>query len=98
MVRNDLLCHITNAASPVLQDTAWVSMVVTDEERCHCFHRLIEEKAPGSHAVEVSVVEIYNNDIRDLLSKDPNAKHDVVTGADGSLNFPTIICKYVAAV
>lgn len=98
MVRNDLLCHITNAASPVLQDTAWVSMAVTDEERCHCFHRLIEEKAPGSHAVEVSVVEIYNNDIRDLLSKDPNAKHDVVTGADGSLNFPTIICKYVAAV
>ena len=44
--------------------------------------------------MEVSVVEIYNNDIRDLLSKDPNAKHDVVTGADGSLNFPTVICKY----
>ena len=68
-------------------------MTVIYEERCHCFLRLIEEKAPGSHAVEVSVVEIYNNDIRDLLSKDPNAKHDVVTGADGSLNFPTIICK-----
>ena len=68
-------------------------MTVIYEERCHCFLRLIEEKAPGGHAVEVSVVEIYNNDIRDLLSKDPNAKHDVVTGADGSLNFPTIICK-----
>ncbi|XP_076445577.1 kinesin-like protein KIF25 [Babylonia areolata] len=60
--------------------------------------RLIEEKAPGSHSVEVSVVEIYNNDIRDLLSKDPNAKHDVVTGADGSLNFPTVICKAVDTV
>lgn len=55
--------------------------------------RLIEEKAPGSHSVEVSVVEIYNNDIRDLLSKDPNAKHDVVTGTDGGVNFPTVICK-----
>ncbi|KAL8570555.1 hypothetical protein ACOMHN_008912 [Nucella lapillus] len=60
--------------------------------------RLIEEKSAGSHSVEVSVVEIYNNDIRDLLSRDPNAKHDVVTGPDGSLNFPTVICKPVDTV
>lgn len=58
-------------------------------------NRLIEEKAPGTHAVEVSVVEVYNNDIRDLLSKDPNAKHDVVASGDGGVNFPTVMCKFV---
>ncbi|PVD28447.1 hypothetical protein C0Q70_11035 [Pomacea canaliculata] len=60
--------------------------------------RLIEEKAPGTHAVEVSVVEVYNNDIRDLLSKDPNAKHDVVASGDGGVNFPTVMCKPVDTV
>jgi len=56
-------------------------------------HRLIEEKPPGSHKIEVSVVEVYNNDIRDLLSSDPNAKHDVITGADGQLSIPSVISK-----
>ena len=59
-----------------------------------CYNpRLIAEKPVGSHTVEVSVVEIYNNDIRDLLSGDPNAKHDVITGPDGSLNIPTLASK-----
>ncbi|XP_045196502.2 kinesin-like protein KIF25 isoform X2 [Mercenaria mercenaria] len=57
--------------------------------------RLIEEKPVGTHTVEVSVVEIYNNDIRDLLSGDPNAKHDVITGADGALHIPTLTSKKV---
>ncbi|XP_052240310.1 kinesin-like protein KIF25 isoform X2 [Dreissena polymorpha] len=52
--------------------------------------RLISEKPEGTISVEVSVVEIYNNDIRDLLSGDPSAKHDVITGADGSLSIPTL--------
>lgn len=55
--------------------------------------RLIKEKPPGTHTVEVSVVEIYNNDIRDLLSGDPNAKHDITTGSDGSLNVPSLTSK-----
>ena len=55
--------------------------------------RLIEEKPTGTHSVEVSVVEIYNNDIRDLLSGDPNAKHEITTGSDGSLNMPTLTSK-----
>ena len=55
--------------------------------------RLIEDKPAGSHTVEVSVVEIYNNDIRDLLSGDPNAKHEISTGNDGSLNMPTLTSK-----
>lgn len=57
------------------------------------YYRLIAEKPPGTHTVEVSVVEIYNNDIRDLLSGDPNTKHDVITGPDGSLNIPTLTSK-----
>ena len=55
--------------------------------------RLISEKQEGTISVEVSVVEIYNNDIRDLLSGDPNAKHDVITSPDGSLNIPTLTNK-----
>ncbi|KAL4233882.1 negative regulation of mitotic centrosome separation [Mactra antiquata] len=60
--------------------------------------RLIEEKPSGTHSVEVSVVEIYNNDIRDLLSGDPNAKHDVITGADGALHIPTLTSKKVVKI
>ncbi|KAL3882040.1 hypothetical protein ACJMK2_028420 [Sinanodonta woodiana] len=60
--------------------------------------RLISEKPPDSYTLEVSVVEIYNNDIRDLLSNDSSAKHDVITGADGSLNLPTLTSKPVETV
>lgn len=57
--------------------------------------RLVEEKPEGSHSIEVSIVEVYNNDIRDLLSRDPNAKHDLVTGGDGQLSIPTVTSKSV---
>lgn len=60
--------------------------------------RLISEKQTGTHTVEVSVVEIYNNDIRDLLSHDPNIKHDINTGPDNSITLPTIISKPVDTV
>nr|XP_021151834.1 kinesin-like protein KIF25 [Columba livia] len=36
--------------------------------------RLISEKPPGSYWVEVSVVEVYNNEIFDLLAKDSFGK------------------------
>ncbi|KAK3098485.1 hypothetical protein FSP39_019927 [Pinctada imbricata] len=57
--------------------------------------RLISEKPEKSHTVEVSVLEIYNNDIRDLLSNDPNIKHDISTGQDGSVSVPTLSSKQV---
>ncbi|XP_067674970.1 kinesin-like protein KIF25 [Haliotis asinina] len=60
--------------------------------------RLMSEKPPGTHSLEVSVVEIYNNDIRDLLSRDTSVKHDVVTGSDGLLSLPTITSKHVSTV
>ncbi|XP_069101580.1 kinesin-like protein KIF25 isoform X2 [Argopecten irradians] len=57
--------------------------------------RLISEKPERHHTIEVSVVEIYNNDIRDLLSSDANIKHDISTGVDNSINLPTITFKEV---
>ena len=51
------------------------------------------EKSEGTYIAEVSVVEIYNNDIRDLLSKDCTLKHDLVTNPDGSLSLPTVTFK-----
>ncbi|XP_022291118.2 kinesin-like protein KIF25 isoform X2 [Crassostrea virginica] len=60
--------------------------------------RLISEKQTGTHKVEVSVLEIYNNDIRDLLSNDPSIKHDINTSADGSISVPTLSSKQVDTV
>ncbi|KFP42904.1 Kinesin-like KIF25, partial [Chlamydotis macqueenii] len=52
--------------------------------------RLISEKPPGSYWVEVSVVEVYNNEIFDLLAKDScgkvfGIKRDVVTTREGDV-------------
>ncbi|XP_010281249.1 PREDICTED: kinesin-like protein KIF25, partial [Phaethon lepturus] len=57
--------------------------------------RLISEKPPGSYWVEVSVVEVYNNEIFDLLSKDSygkafGVKRDVVTTREGKSNVPLL--------
>ncbi|XP_036406437.1 kinesin-like protein KIF25 [Megalops cyprinoides] len=49
--------------------------------------RLISEKPADSHTVEVSVVEVYNNEVFDLLSKDgegAGAKRDVITTSTGT--------------
>ncbi|GAB1600871.1 kinesin-like protein KIF25 [Argonauta hians] len=59
---------------------------------------LMSEKPSGTYQAEVSVVEIYNNDIRDLLSKDFTCKHDLVTCPDGSLSLPTVTFRPVASV
>ncbi|XP_052823267.1 kinesin-like protein KIF25 isoform X2 [Octopus bimaculoides] len=59
---------------------------------------LMSEKPTGTYQAEVSVVEIYNNDIRDLLSKDFKSKHDLVTCPDGSLSLPTVTFRQVASV
>ncbi|KAM6138924.1 kinesin-like protein KIF25 [Phoenicopterus ruber ruber] len=57
--------------------------------------RLISEKPPGSYWVEVSVVEVYNNEIFDLLAKDScgkvfGVKRDVVTTREGKSNVPLL--------
>ncbi|NXY02498.1 KIF25 protein, partial [Pteruthius melanotis] len=57
--------------------------------------RLISEKPPGSYWVEVSVVEVYNNEIFDLLAKDNygrvfGVKRDVVTTREGKSDVPLL--------
>lgn len=57
--------------------------------------RLISEKPPGSYWIEVSVVEVYNNEIFDLLAKDScgkvfGIKRDVVTTREGKSDVPLL--------
>ncbi|XP_041107491.1 kinesin-like protein KIF25 [Polyodon spathula] len=56
---------------------------------------LISKKLPGSHSVEVSVVEVYNNEIFDLLAKDGDGsmlimKRDVITTSTGNSDVPSL--------
>ena len=45
----------------------------------------------------VSVAEVYNNDIFDLLSNDDGkrAKHEIVTSGEGNKDVPTLLHVYV---
>ncbi|NXM04066.1 KIF25 protein, partial [Tyrannus savana] len=57
--------------------------------------RLISEKPPGTYWVEVSVVEVHNNEIFDLLAKDSygkvfSIKRDVVTTREGKSDVPLL--------
>ncbi|XP_006813306.2 kinesin-like protein KIF25 [Saccoglossus kowalevskii] len=56
--------------------------------------KLIQEKPAGSHTVEVSVCEVYNNDIYDLL-RPGSVKHDVITTNEGSRDVPSLTQKSV---
>ncbi|XP_072218695.1 kinesin-like protein KIF25 [Leuresthes tenuis] len=51
--------------------------------------RLISEKPPESYTVEVSVMEVYNNEVYDLLAKDEQGnaagqRRDVITTSSGT--------------
>ncbi|XP_028970532.2 kinesin-like protein KIF25 isoform X3 [Esox lucius] len=57
--------------------------------------RLISEKPVDSHTVEVSVVEVYNNEVLDLLAKEEDgvalgAKRDVITTSTGTSEVPSL--------
>ncbi|XP_041462139.1 kinesin-like protein KIF25 [Lytechinus variegatus] len=57
--------------------------------------RLLREK-PNTHTVEVSVVEVYNNEIRDLLTLNPaKSRHDIITGDDGSMEVTSLTQRSV---
>ncbi|XP_053919845.1 kinesin-like protein KIF25 isoform X1 [Cuculus canorus] len=62
--------------------------------------RLLSEKPPGSYWVEVSVVEVYNNEIFDLLAKDNygkvfGVKREVVTTREGKSDVPLLMHETV---
>ncbi|XP_034284327.1 kinesin-like protein KIF25 isoform X2 [Pantherophis guttatus] len=57
--------------------------------------RLLSEKSAGSHWVEVSVVEVYNNEIFDLLAKDNSGrlngiKRGIMTNKEGKNDIPLL--------
>ncbi|KAK0141091.1 Kinesin-like protein KIF25 [Merluccius polli] len=62
--------------------------------------RLISETPSESHVVEVSVVEVYNNEVFDLLSRDgesstPGQCRDVITTASGTSEVPSLTYEWV---
>ncbi|KAJ8410192.1 hypothetical protein AAFF_G00201730 [Aldrovandia affinis] len=62
--------------------------------------RLISEKPAESHTVEVSVTEVYNNEVFDLLSKDCEGvaigtKRDVITTSTGTSEVPALTHELV---
>ncbi|XP_042528306.1 kinesin-like protein KIF25 [Dipodomys spectabilis] len=64
--------------------------------------RLIAENPPRSPKVEVSIVEIYNNDIYDLLAKDgctavTGVRRGVVTTPEGRTEVPLLTCVTVTS-
>ncbi|XP_062503610.1 kinesin-like protein KIF25 isoform X2 [Corticium candelabrum] len=61
--------------------------------------RLLEERRHEylSFAVDISAIEIYNNQIRDLLDKELKT-HNVVSGKDGEMEMPNVKTKPVSCV
>lgn len=56
----------------------------------------MREKSTSTYTIEVSVVEVYNNEIRDLLTFDQSGvKHDVYTSQDGSMEITSVSTKSV---
>lgn len=57
--------------------------------------RLISEKPAESHTVEVSVMEVYNNEVFDLLARDEHSnaagqRRDVITSSSGASQVPSL--------
>ncbi|XP_072553128.1 kinesin-like protein KIF25 [Salminus brasiliensis] len=62
--------------------------------------KLISEKPAESHTVEVSVVEVYNNELLDLLAKDEEGatvgvKREVITTSTGTSEVPCLTHELV---
>ncbi|XP_051731115.1 kinesin-like protein KIF25 isoform X1 [Ctenopharyngodon idella] len=62
--------------------------------------KLISEKPAGSHMVEMSVVEVYNNEVLDLLARDEDGvtvgvKREVITTSTGTSEVPCLTHELV---
>ncbi|XP_051952269.1 kinesin-like protein KIF25 isoform X2 [Xyrauchen texanus] len=62
--------------------------------------KLISEKPADSHTVEMSVVEVYNNEVLDLLARDEDGaavgvKREVITTSTGTSEVPCLTYKFV---
>lgn len=61
--------------------------------------RLISEKPAESHTVEVSVLEVHNNEVFDLLAGDgrnaAGQRRDIITTASGASQVPSLTYEWV---
>ncbi|KAM9339655.1 kinesin-like protein KIF25 [Symphorus nematophorus] len=62
--------------------------------------RLISERPAGSHTVEMSVMEVYNNEVFDLLAKNERGdaalqRRDVITTSSGTSQVTSLTCEPV---
>lgn len=62
--------------------------------------RLISEKPAESHTVGVSVMEVYNNEVFDLLARDEQGNavsqhRDVITTSSGTSHVPSLTYEWV---
>eukprot|EP00043_Microstomoeca_roanoka_P012365 m.119595 g.119595 ORF g.119595 m.119595 type:complete len:837 (-) comp15473_c1_seq2:56-2566(-) len=55
------------------------------------FKLTAERQTEYYHSLSVSVAEIYNNKIRDLLGEDFEGSHEVIVGSAGDADVPTLI-------
>ncbi|KXJ23777.1 kinesin-like protein KIF25 [Exaiptasia diaphana] len=53
------------------------------------------ETKTDSHSVEMSVCEIYNNEVRDLLAPNKTEKLNIITSSDGDTDIPSLVTKPV---
>lgn len=66
----------------------------------HFFVRFISGKPAERHTVEVSMVEVYNNKLMDLLAKDEDGaavgvKREVITTSTGTSEVPCLTYEWV---
>jgi len=52
------------------------------------FEQAADRSTDWSFDIKVSVLEIYNETVRDLLSSDPSDKLDIKLNQDGNLHVP----------
>ncbi|CAL1586481.1 unnamed protein product [Knipowitschia caucasica] len=73
---------------------------VVPKAAAHVF-RLISERPTEGHTVEVSVREIYNNEVFDLLSQDEHGgggqRRDIVTTSSGEIQVPGLTYEPVSS-
>lgn len=62
--------------------------------------RLISEREnpEESYSLEMSVCEIYNNEVRDLLAGKNASRLDIVTSSEGATEIPSLVTKTVTTV
>ncbi|XP_019729365.1 kinesin-like protein KIF25 isoform X2 [Hippocampus comes] len=73
----------TMTGSPELNEPSGLQQGIIVKASEEIF-RLISEKPSASHALEMSVMEVYNNDVLDLLAKDAGQRREKVTMSPGS--------------